>query len=105
MLFLGAVDRAGMHFASRLATLLNYLRINLIEFGCGGDNRLINAEIQSGNIGCMCFTTSFIIHQRPAQWAFSMWIRLVFAYIIYVICSVTAFGSAMITRGSGCSFG
>src|ERR1700687_600692 len=47
--FLGAIDRP--HYghcilqAAKLANLLNYPRISVIEFGCGGGNGLVNAEM------------------------------------------------------------
>src|SRR5215469_10890545 len=43
-----AVDRPNYGYcifqAARLASLLNYPRIGVIEFGCGGGNGLLNAE-------------------------------------------------------------
>jgi hypothetical protein len=46
--FLGALDRPHYGYcifqAAKLAMLLNYPRISVIEFGCGGGNGLINAE-------------------------------------------------------------
>ena len=47
--FLGAIDRP--HYghcilqAAKLANLLNYPRISVIEFGCAGGNGLVNAEM------------------------------------------------------------
>jgi hypothetical protein len=44
-----AVDRPNYGYcifqAARLASLLNYPRISVIEFGCGGGNGLLNAEM------------------------------------------------------------
>ena len=44
-----AVDRPSYGYcifqAARLASLLNYPRISVIEFGCGGGNGLLNAEM------------------------------------------------------------
>jgi hypothetical protein len=48
-LFVGAVDRPHYGYcifqAAKLASLLNYPRITVIEFGCGGGNGLLNAEM------------------------------------------------------------
>jgi hypothetical protein len=46
---IGAVDRPHYGYcifqAAKLAKLLNYPRISVIEFGCGGGNGLLNAEM------------------------------------------------------------
>jgi hypothetical protein len=47
--FLGAVDRPHYGYcvfqAAKLAMLLNYPRVSVIEFGCGGGNGLISLEM------------------------------------------------------------
>jgi hypothetical protein len=49
-LSIGAIDRPHYGYcifqAARLASLLNYSKISIIEFGCGGGNGLLNAEKQ-----------------------------------------------------------
>src|SRR5262249_47991956 len=48
-LHFGAVERPHYGYcifqAARLASLLGYPRISVIEFGCGGGNGLVNAEM------------------------------------------------------------
>jgi len=48
-LFIGAIDRPHYGYcilqAAKLAKSLGYPRISIIEFGCGGGNGLINAEM------------------------------------------------------------
>src|SRR5215831_13473002 len=49
-----AVDRPNYGYcifqAAELAHLLNYPRISVIEFGCGGGNGLLDAEMHIGEV-------------------------------------------------------
>jgi hypothetical protein len=51
---IGAIDRPHYGYcifqAARLAKLLNYPRISVIEFGCGGGNGLLNAEMHIAQV-------------------------------------------------------
>jgi hypothetical protein len=53
-LSIGAVDRPNYGFcifqAARLASLLHYPRISVLEFGCGGGNGLLNAEMHIAEV-------------------------------------------------------
>jgi hypothetical protein len=53
-LIIGAVDRPHYGYcifqAARLAASLNYARISVIEFGCGGGNGLLNAEMHIAEV-------------------------------------------------------
>ena len=57
-LTIGAVDRAHYGYcifqAAKLASLLNYPRMSVIEFGCGGGNGLINAEMHIKEVMKLC---------------------------------------------------
>lgn len=57
-LYFGAVDRPHYGYcifqAARLASLLGYPRISVIEFGCGGGNGLVNAEMHINEV-MKCF--------------------------------------------------
>src|SRR5690242_14924671 len=48
-IFAGLIDRPNYGYcifqAAKLASLLSYPRISIIEFGCGGGNGLLNAEM------------------------------------------------------------
>jgi SAM-dependent methyltransferase len=53
-LILGALDRPHYGYciyqAAKLAKLLNYPRISVVEFGCGGGNGLLNAEMHIAHV-------------------------------------------------------
>jgi hypothetical protein len=53
-LAVGAVDRPHYAYciyqAAKLARLLNYPKVSVIEFGCGGGNGLVNAEMHIAEI-------------------------------------------------------
>jgi hypothetical protein len=53
-LFIGSIDRPHYGYcifqAAKLARSLGYPRISVIEFGCGGGNGLLNAEMHIGEV-------------------------------------------------------